>query len=500
MNKAKNPLVAAKKILEQIARKEGILPVYVNRIMFRAAAAGIVSDRDLKKLGGFNKVKDQLFPAAQRAVHPLADKSVHKMQLDDLLLIIRDHIQKCADSLELPPHELTASEFFTFIRRRWGEDNMKIAKNTITRAGGFNAIKERYFPTLATPTIVSKVRLKEHQAVNARLGTEAARQQFTLDRLEEFAARIFSGKVSAPVFKTTNTKTQRILTLILSDLHIGSDIKASETGRFNFSKVEESRRLAYIVKQVAEYKSDHRGETKLKVLLLGDIIQGLLHSPQDGAILSEQMARAIHILSQALGYLAASFKDVEVICLTGNHGRTTSKHPNRAIHDKFDSNETMIYVALKYALKNLPNVKFTIPLSSYHIYDVFEWKFFATHGDTCFSVGTPQKAIPTGNIARQINKFKLSCNEPDKLRAFIVGHIHEGHNMHLPKATVFINGAMCPPDPFAISIGEPDTACGQQLLESTAEHPVGDNRFIDVDHLTDRDESLDQIIQPWQSF
>lgn len=84
-------------------------------------------------------------------------------------------LQACSEEIGVPPHELTWNEFKAFIKQRWGENNEHIAKNTITRAGGFNAIRDAYFPILPSQNIVDRERLKEHVNLNRRLGKSYAK-------------------------------------------------------------------------------------------------------------------------------------------------------------------------------------------------------------------------------------------------------------------------------------------------------------------------------------
>ena len=54
--------------------------------------------------------------------------------------------------------------------------------------------------------------------------------------------------------------------------------------------------------------------------------------------------------------------------------------------------------------------------------------------------------------------------------------------------------------PLAQSIGITNTACCQNLWESVPGYIVGDRREADVDEHTDKDRSLDRIIQPFRGF
>jgi hypothetical protein len=300
-----------------------------------------------------------------------------------------------------------------------------------------------------------------------------------------------------------NGPTKRIINGLFSDLHFGSDLSSEELP-LSFGKVEEARRFASICKGLAQYKPQYRNETKLYVHLAGDIIQGQLHDPRTGAPLTEQVARAIHIITSGLVFLAGQFpRGVEVFCTPGNHGRNITRHKDRAVDQKWDSFENIIYYSIKKALKYIPNIKVNIPKTGHYTYQCFNEKGFVTHGDTILEVGYPGTKIDITNSRKQINEINAAeiglGNTGYKL--FAVGHVHVGSITHLPNGAILMtNGCLLPPDFYAVSRGNFHTACGQWIWESVDGHIVGDHRFLVVDEKTDKDMSLDQIIIPFDGF
>lgn len=318
--------------------------------------------------------------------------------------------------------------------------------------------------------------------------------------LERFTERVYKGRVSNKI-KKNRKKFKRAQHLILSDLHIGSDIEAEETGFLNFGKVEESRRLAAVIKQAVGFKEKYRKDTELHLNLLGDIIQNKLHDEQDAAPIAEQCCRAIHLLVQAITVLAMHFPKVTVHCATGNHGRMTSRHKKRATSGKWDSIETVIYYSLKQALSNLGNVTFDIPKTPYVIYEVFGHKCFATHGDTVLNVGNPGKTLRISSIEQQLNTINATLPDQDEIKVAMVGHTHCASFSKINSGVNMItNGALVPIDPFTVSIGILESHNSLALFESIPSHPVGDIRFIEVGVDDDKDESLDNVIKPWEKI
>jgi predicted phosphodiesterase len=201
------------------------------------------------------------------------------------------------------------------------------------------------------------------------------------------------------------------------------------------------------------------------------------------------------------GHLSANFKEVEIHCATGNHGRNKARHFDRAVHQKWDSVETLLYMALRSSCSELKNVKFSIPKTPFNKIDVLGHKVFVTHGDTVMKPGMPGKAIQMKNLENQINKINAGLPDTQEYAVFAVGHVHTPSMTFLDNGCVMItNGCMVPVDEFAVSIGVIESHCGQWIWESIKGHPVGDARLIKVGRHHDVDESLDEIIKPWSQL
>lgn len=324
----------------------------------------------------------------------------------------------------------------------------------------------------------------------------------SLDYLKKFIEELKIPEVKSYKTKNSKNKTDRIITLFLSDLHIGADVLREETGTNEFGKVEEARRLAALIKQTIEYKIHHRDSTDLEVILNGDIIQGMLgHDPRDGAPVAEQVARSIYLLTQALEHLAHSFKKVTVRCATGNHGRIISRTKGRAVKQKWDGFETIIYYSLKNAFRKVENMQFDIPKTPYVSYNIFDKKVLVTHGDNVISVGNPSKSLNISNIENQINRINASLKDLEEYSLILIGHVHSPSISFLGNgAAVMTNGCMVGTDDFSVSLGHMETPKAQWLFESVKGIPLGDARLIRLDDNVDKDASLDSIIKPWSNF
>lgn len=346
---------------------------------------------------------------------------------------------------------------------------------------------------------IEEDKIRNRVQKNFALG--AAKDKLFLTQFQEIAEKVFRNKIVVPKssLKSMKGPVERMENILLSDLHFQSLVDPRECP-VGYGPVEEARSLAAVVLQAAEFKPQYRENSILNVHLCGDIIQGQLHDQRDGAPLAEQVAAAMYLLIQAIAYWSGCYSEVIVRCTPGNHGRNKDRHPERAIHQKWDSIETMVYYGIKMGVKDLPNVRVEIPYTPYITYDSFGQKAFGTHGDTVINPGNPGKAINIESIRKQTNEWNSQFVKSERYQLFFVGHVHFASNVILPNGIRFIsNGCLVPPDSFAISGGY-FTTCGQWLWESVPGHIVGDSRFIVVDENIHKDKDLDKIIKPFSSL
>lgn len=345
-------------------------------------------------------------------------------------------------------------------------------------------------------------RALDRRYVNRRAAVAAGRDAMFLEDLEQVLRRVFKkGFTAAPRYKGKKAKyTERLNSIVLSDTHFQTLIDPKECP-IGYGAVQESRRLGKVGVQVADYKRQYRHETKLRVKLLGDMIQNQLHDAREGAPLSEQMVATIHYLIQVLLFWGSEYPEVEVFCVPGNHGRNKQRHMDRAVQQKWDSLETVIYEAVRRALLAAKaNVKFHIGKRPYIIEDLFDKKAFWTHGDTVLKPGYPGKNINVAGLYEQICRWNAARHIEGPFHLFGVGHVHFGSITNMPGGVVMLtNGCLVPPDPFSLSIGAPDVTCGQYMFESVRGHAMGDQRFINVDDAEDEPE-YNKIVTPYEGI
>src|SRR6185437_8474730 len=106
-------------------------------------------------------------------------------------------------------------------------------------------------------------------------------------------------------------------------------------------------------------------------------------------------------------------------------------HKERAVHQKWDSIETIVYYSVKQACSNLKNVTFNIPKMQIGSYEVFGKRIAYTHGDTIVTVGNPGTHLNIKELENNINKINAAMKDTQEYAAVIYGHTHVGHIVYL---------------------------------------------------------------------
>lgn len=404
-------------------------------------------------------------------------------------LIAKDIKQIC-NKYDLNPYELTKAKYFKL--------GGKYTDWELKSNGGLTNIVDAYFRSEKPENLEDILDLKEVRRSYNKVLKEHADFERVIRRIQESVENM--PKINGPVYRPKKNKsTERILNVVFSDHHIGSDILKSET-KISYGAIEESRALACLTENIISYKQEYRDETILNVLMLGDIIENQLHGRTSADLLHLQTCRAIWLYPQVFKHLAANFKKVRVYFAVGNHGRDTSIHSNRATALKYNALETTIYYAIRQSLADYKNIEFYQPMTPWVEFNLFNHKGYATHGDTHLNPGNPGNSININSLENQINRINASLKDDEEYKVFVAGHIHQAVVTPLPnKAYLILNGALTPPNSFAQSLNIMEAPQIQVMWEATPTHPVGDFRMIDVSNSADRKE-LDKIILPFNGL
>ncbi len=286
---------------------------------------------------------------------------------------------------------------------------------------------------------------------------------------------------------------------MLTDLHYGLHVDPLEVPGNAYDWTIAARRTALYVQQVASWKPHHRHVSRLRILLGGDVIEGEIHGrSREIDALATQVDGARQILTSAIDYLRTYYDAIEVVCSPGNHGRWPQRE-GRAVAQKWDGLETVLYRGLEAIFRHCPDVSFLIPRTPYS-----EWSApggvscALTHGDSVIHGGSLGKSVNVEKLATQVRRWNAARSSEARIRVLALGHYHTPLVTELDDGTcLVVNGAMCGLAPYAQSLGVHGSSPTQLLWESVRGHAVGDVRFVRLGG-ADEDATLDGIVAPPQ--
>lgn len=184
---------------------------------------------------------------------------------------------------------------------------------------------------------------------------------------------------------------------------------------------------------------------KLCIFMLGDIVEGT-------TIFSGQLMRAepmakqlLHLWQKISGFvlgMCQNFKEVEVYCVYGNHGRISKE--NLA----WDNNDYILYKMLEEKTNHQPNLKWVIPTTKWQVVKVEGWKFLLTHGDEIrrhMQFPWYSQARTEGNYRKLLKVFG------EDLDFFIHGHHHQPAQIDSFTGEIICNGTFAVGNRFVMN-------------------------------------------------
>jgi len=298
--------------------------------------------------------------------------------------------------------------------------------------------------------------------------------------------------------------TPRSVVVALTDLHFGTNVDPAELGGKNaFNWNIGARRFGFIMEQLQTYKMELRHlHSEIVLLLGGDLIGGIIHNQEgpDYDLITFQVNGALSYFIQAFTHLKAFYPKVRVVCQPGNHGRMMHKQSkDRALSQKYDSYENIIFYALSKYFSNDPKVEIVVPKTPYAEVTVQGHRIFMSHGDSVFITGNPGKSINTDNIDKQVQRVNAEERNHDRkpFEVFVFGHVHQAAHFQVSSgAHIIINGSMIGTDSFAQGVGIMSNNPVQVMWETNSKFAVGDSRWLFVSAADDQ-KRLEKIIKPY---
>ncbi len=332
-----------------------------------------------------------------------------------------------------------------------------------------------------------------------RLERFAGRREYLAEVLSKALQEAFSASpivLSPRRHQAAPVATNRLLTALVSDVHFGCSVDPREVLGNEYNWRIAARRMARLATQIAEWKPEHRADTRLQIVINGDLLAGLIHLDDSGIrLLTEQIHGATSILVAFIDYLRQFFSRIDVLCLPGNHDRVKRE---RQVAQRWDSHAHAVYLAISQAFRSDDSVRFDVPLTGEGtvVLPGDDSLAFYTHGDVAPTIANVGRALDIKPIVSAIHKLNSSGEFDLPVRVVGWGHFHQGLVMPTGIATAVVNGSVIGPDSYArngVGVRGNSGAPMQLIFESVPGYPFGDSRFIYL-RPGDADASLDAII------
>ena len=164
---------------------------------------------------------------------------------------------------------------------------------------------------------------------------QALKEKVAVDRLVE--AAVDALQAAEPVrplaiTRSVESKSPHQVVALLSDVHVGEVVSASETNNLGEYNMEIFHRRLNLwtakVLELVELRRQRLHVPRLSLFMLGDMVSGDIHdelTQTNDATVMEQVVQATQALSRAILTLSPHFETIEVAGVVGNHGRMARK-------------------------------------------------------------------------------------------------------------------------------------------------------------------------------
>ena len=265
------------------------------------------------------------------------------------------------------------------------------------------------------------------------------RQQSRFELLYENIAKAITS-LPVPKFERVNiTYGNREYVAVFGDIHYGADFKSENN---NYSRTECKRRFEKMLAAYKEFVEMH-AVTKMKILNLGDNIQGILRI-SDLQMNDTDVVRCVVEVSQLIaGFLneLSAVCDIEYYHVTQSNHTQTRNLGTKASELAGEDLEKIIANYIHDVLANNPAVEVIFDMDKEYIdFDIFDFHCTAEHGHRISNVNNYLK--DKSNLRRKMYSYGF------------LGHFHAGQEIIVGEENsnnveVLIAPAFVGSDPYA---------------------------------------------------
>lgn len=301
----------------------------------------------------------------------------------------------------------------------------------------------------------------------------SAKREFAIDSvLDSIRPNIVAIPRPKPLPLKKKTTIDETLVLLLSDNHADQVVSPEEVEgleRYDFPIAV--RRHEVLVEEMLKFTREslvNFNFRKLVVLGMGDFTSGQIHGHVNRSYFHDQFTSDLAIgelFGQMLGELSQYFESMDVVTVTGNHGRLTeaieyTKDGVAANHD------TLIMRIAELHCKNMKNINFEFPIGLSHLKNIEGWNFHVHHGHGKKGSGE------TWARAKRKSQTIVPLHKGN-VHYFVSGHFHTPGEVSVSGgATLIGNGAFLACDPYSVQALEEANEPSQMIFGVHRHHGV----------------------------
>jgi len=328
--------------------------------------------------------------------------------------------------------------------------------------------------------------------------TEERKVQLLDDLIQYFDEKLPRlPKLSHVRTRRTKPKKAEAAVAVWGDFHIGAWVDPESTAslcQYSWAIFKERfRTLVEVTIRLGELKA---GDVNtLWILLNGDMVDGANIYPghaynKDRALSTiDQAVDGAAVVSEGIYRLSMEYKNVNILCVPGNHGRIGNKG-ELPYNDNLDY---LFYRILALRLKENKRVNMSISTSPWAAVNIEGNNFVCAHGDQIHG----SMGIPFYGGARAAGRIATLTEIP--LHALILGHHHNIGSFDVNDTEVIFNGSM---------VGGSDLSTNRMFLASTPKqylmhvhkkYGITDKRIIKLGARPRLQEREDSVLTPFRT-
>jgi predicted MPP superfamily phosphohydrolase len=264
--------------------------------------------------------------------------------------------------------------------------------------------------------------------------------------------------------------------LILSDMHTGMLNELYVPGKGKVITYDEQIRQAELVHlRDSVFKIHHLFKhaynmSELNIMILGDMItndrifEGQVFEIDRpyGLQMWDTSRDLVHFISE----MKSKFAKVNVFCVVGNHGRSSSEYKEEPVENNY---EWTLYKIIEKSFEGDNRVQIVIPNTRFYSTKICGHTYYMHHGDNLRGGGSR-------NALEKAAKDILTTLIPDLPSGFDVymcGHFHRSEKLDInEKSTVLINGCWIPRDAYGFRMFRQYSKPAQWLFGVNPKRPI----------------------------